>query len=101
MIATKFSVNPSNLAFVEDLYEKFLRDASSVSPDWRAYFGQIANAEGRLRKTQFVIGGLTEISAPVRRNGRGVAKKFFVEILHEGEVRWVDGKLGGNHRVTI
>jgi 2-oxoglutarate dehydrogenase E1 component len=53
MIATEFSVNPANLAFVEDLYEKFLRDASSVSPEWRAYFGQIANGELRFPQPHF------------------------------------------------
>src|SRR6185503_5892616 len=39
--------------FVEDLYEKFLRDASSVSPEWRAYFGQIANGELRFPQPHF------------------------------------------------
>src|SRR2546423_9484586 len=53
MTATEFSVNPANLAFVEDLYEKFLRDASSVTPEWRAYFGQIANGELRFPQPHF------------------------------------------------
>jgi 2-oxoglutarate dehydrogenase E1 component len=53
MTATDFTVNPANLAFVEDLYEKFLRDASSVSPDWREYFGQVANGELRFPQPHF------------------------------------------------
>src|SRR6185312_1352107 len=53
MTATEFAVNPANLAFVEELYEKFLRDASSVSPEWREYFGNIANGELRFPKPHF------------------------------------------------
>ncbi|WHZ23807.1 MAG: 2-oxoglutarate dehydrogenase E1 component [Nitrospira sp.] len=30
--------NPANCAFVEELYDAFLRDASSVSTTWRGYF---------------------------------------------------------------
>jgi 2-oxoglutarate dehydrogenase E1 component len=53
MTATEFTVNPANLAFVEDLYEKFLRDASSVSPEWREYFGHVANGELRFPQPHF------------------------------------------------
>ncbi|HWC58165.1 MAG TPA: 2-oxoglutarate dehydrogenase E1 component, partial [Verrucomicrobiae bacterium] len=53
MTATEFTVNPANLAFVEELYEKFLRDASSVSPEWREYFGQVANGELRFPQPHF------------------------------------------------
>jgi len=53
MTATDFTVNPANLAFVEDLYEKFLRDASSVSPEWREYFGGVANGELRFPQPHF------------------------------------------------
>jgi 2-oxoglutarate dehydrogenase E1 component len=53
MIATECTVNPANLAFVEELYEKFLRDASSVSPEWREYFSQIANGELRFPQPHF------------------------------------------------
>src|SRR6185312_4497494 len=45
--------NPANLAFVEDLYEKFLRDASSVAPEWREYFGRVANGELRFPQPRF------------------------------------------------
>src|SRR6185503_19471517 len=53
MTASEIAVNPANLAFVEDLYEKFLRDASSVSPEWREYFGHIANGELRFPQPHF------------------------------------------------
>lgn len=43
----------ANLAFVEALYEDFLRDPSSVSPDWQKYFSQIADGEFRFPKPRF------------------------------------------------
>ena len=52
MTAIDTTVNPANLAFVEDLYEKFLRDASSVDAEWREYFSQIANGELKFQQTQ-------------------------------------------------
>ena len=53
MTAIESSLNPANLAFVEDLYEKFLRDASSVSPEWREYFSRVANGELRFPQPRF------------------------------------------------
>jgi 2-oxoglutarate dehydrogenase E1 component len=53
MTALETIVNPSNLAFVEELYEKFLRDASSVGPEWREYFSQVANGELRFPQPRF------------------------------------------------
>ena len=43
----------ANLAFVEALYEDFLRDPSSVSPDWQKYFSEIADGEFRFPKPRF------------------------------------------------
>src|SRR5690242_11147881 len=53
MTATDLIVNPANLAFVEELYEKFLRDASTVAPEWREYFSHIANGELRFPQPHF------------------------------------------------
>src|SRR5579864_8088702 len=53
MTAIKSNVNPANLPFVEELYEKFLRDASSVSTEWREYFSQVADGELQLQKPRF------------------------------------------------
>jgi 2-oxoglutarate dehydrogenase E1 component len=53
MTASQSSVNPANLPFVEELYEKFLRDTCSVSPEWREYFSQVANGELRFPKPHF------------------------------------------------
>jgi len=43
----------ANLAFVEALYEDYLRDPSSVSPDWQRYFADIADGEFRFPKPRF------------------------------------------------
>jgi 2-oxoglutarate dehydrogenase E1 component len=53
MTAAETNVNPSNLAFVENLYEQFLRDASSVSPEWRDYFTRLANGDLKSPPTRF------------------------------------------------
>ena len=34
-------VNPSNLAFVEELYERFLSDPESLGPEWQRYFAAL------------------------------------------------------------
>src|SRR5690349_6838428 len=42
--------NSLNLNFIEGLYAQYLRDAGSVSADWRRYFRQLANGgHGPLR----------------------------------------------------
>jgi 2-oxoglutarate dehydrogenase E1 component len=41
----------SNLAFVEGLYEEFLRDPNSVSEDWRKYFREMWDGESARRVT--------------------------------------------------
>ncbi len=43
----------ANLAFVEGLYEDYLRDPASVPPDWRRYFAEIAEGEFRFPKPRF------------------------------------------------
>jgi 2-oxoglutarate dehydrogenase E1 component len=43
----------ANLAFVEGLYEDYLRDPASVSPDWRRYFADVAPGEVRVPKPRF------------------------------------------------
>src|SRR5436190_2135244 len=47
------SPGAANLAFVEGLYEQYLRDPSSVSDDWRDYFASIAESEFRFPKPRF------------------------------------------------
>jgi 2-oxoglutarate dehydrogenase complex dehydrogenase (E1) component-like enzyme len=32
------ALGPVNVAFAEAMYENYLRDASSVPPDWQRYF---------------------------------------------------------------
>ncbi len=45
--------NPSNLAFIESLYEGYLKDEQSVSEDWRAYFREVARGELRFPRPHF------------------------------------------------
>jgi 2-oxoglutarate dehydrogenase E1 component len=45
--------NPTNLAFVESLYEDYLQNHESVSPDWRAYFQGTVDGELRFPKPHF------------------------------------------------
>ncbi|HVV70195.1 MAG TPA: 2-oxoglutarate dehydrogenase E1 component, partial [Verrucomicrobiae bacterium] len=42
-----------NLAFVESLYEDYLREPASVSSDWQQYFSGIAESEFRFPKPRF------------------------------------------------
>src|SRR5215475_11850862 len=44
---------PGNLAFVESLYEDFVRDPSSVPADWQRYFSELGNGELRFPKLRF------------------------------------------------
>src|SRR5215468_4659549 len=44
---------PANLAFVESLYEDFVRDASSVPSDWQQYFSELGDGELRFPKPRF------------------------------------------------
>ncbi|HEV2392269.1 MAG TPA: 2-oxoglutarate dehydrogenase E1 component [Verrucomicrobiae bacterium] len=47
------AVGPGNLAFAEGLYEDYLRNPSSVPPDWQDYFRNIAQGEFRFPKPRF------------------------------------------------
>ena len=44
---------PVNLAFVEGLYEDYLRDPSSVPSDWQKYFADLGDGELRFPKPCF------------------------------------------------
>src|SRR5947209_1984989 len=44
---------PGNLAFVEGLYEDYVRDPSSVPAVWQRYFAQLGNGELRFPKPRF------------------------------------------------
>ena len=43
----------ANLAFVEGLYEDYLRDPQSGPLDWRRYFAEVAEGEFRFPKPRF------------------------------------------------
>lgn len=42
-----------NLAYVEAMYEEYLRDPASVSADWQSYFSSFADREFRFPKPRF------------------------------------------------
>jgi 2-oxoglutarate dehydrogenase E1 component len=44
---------PMNLAFVEGLYDDFLREPSSVAEDWQQYFAAIGDRELRFPRPRF------------------------------------------------
>jgi 2-oxoglutarate dehydrogenase E1 component len=62
-----------NLAFVEGLYEDYLRDPSSVSADWRDYFQQLRNGDqpSRLRP-DFPTTSIFNPAVSLPRSGRAV-----------------------------
>ena len=33
-------IDPSNIDFIEELYQDYLRDPDSVSPEWKKYFAE-------------------------------------------------------------
>jgi 2-oxoglutarate dehydrogenase E1 component len=43
----------ANLAYVEGLYEEYLRDPGAVPPDWRSYFTDFADREVRFPQPRF------------------------------------------------
>ena len=41
------SINPDNLSILEELYERYERSPEAVSPEWRAFFGELHTQEKR------------------------------------------------------
>ena len=41
-----FEIDPSNIDFIEELYQDYLNDPASVSPEWKRYFETSAPARG-------------------------------------------------------
>jgi len=56
MTDTDASIDSSNLAYIEALYETYLHDRSAVSPEWAEYFAAQGNGSGEIvwrRQPQF------------------------------------------------
>jgi 2-oxoglutarate dehydrogenase E1 component len=71
--ATVHTQSLSNVGFVEELYERFLKDPDSVAPEWRNFFAE---------------GGLAELSGPVRPFSPTVApRSLFSPAARATEVR--------------
>jgi 2-oxoglutarate dehydrogenase E1 component len=45
------ALSGGNAAFIEELYEQFLRDPKGVEPAWAAYFSQLAGGTGEVAHT--------------------------------------------------
>lgn len=61
--------NPSNLAFVEGLYEDYLKDPQSVSPEWRSYFEREVGAHHGSLGPSFSAYSIFNPPAPRAVNG--------------------------------
>lgn len=57
-----------NAAFIEDLYESWLRDPASVSPEWQRYFDGFKGRDDRSHTD-----AIARIDAAQKRNGRAAA----------------------------
>ena len=51
----------SNIPFIEELYEHYLADANSVSPEWRAYFDELRGNSADVAHTP-VIASFVELA---------------------------------------
>ncbi|HEY0179487.1 MAG TPA: 2-oxoglutarate dehydrogenase E1 component, partial [Dokdonella sp.] len=59
-------ISGGNAAFIEDLYERYLRDPASVAPEWRGYFDTLKGREaGDVPHTD----AIERIALAQRRNG--------------------------------
>ena len=69
------ALGTQNIAFVEELYESYLRDPASVSADWRDYFSSLGPApRGVSFGPSFAVRGVFDGGAPpARANGHAVS----------------------------
>ncbi len=70
----------TNLAFVEQLYARYLDDPSSVDATWRDYFAAMATEDGDLRSARTAVDGpsfaASSIFNPPGSGGGGFASSF-------------------------
>ncbi|HVU00761.1 MAG TPA: 2-oxoglutarate dehydrogenase E1 component, partial [Polyangiaceae bacterium] len=64
-------LDSDNIAFLEEMYAEYLRDASSVPPDFRDYFASLGNVRTRVGPS-FAARSLFNPGAPIA-NGNGSA----------------------------
>src|ERR1700730_4170246 len=64
------ALSGANAAFIEDLYEQFLKDASAVPPAWAAYFKRLqGGAGGEIAHTPIRERLLARLQSPPARGG--------------------------------
>src|SRR4051812_34034437 len=85
MSEQKYLPSSMSLSFVEALYEDYLRDPSSVSADWRAYFEGFSAGNGAPKNQQVAPSFQPRsIFNPASPNGNGShLKEATSEILQE------------------
>jgi 2-oxoglutarate dehydrogenase E1 component len=73
---TKSLPSAANAAYVEGLYEDYLRDPASVPEDWQEYFGDLAVNELRFPKPRFgpSFRPSSIFNPPVAPRGRGSSR---------------------------
>lgn len=84
-MSEKLLPDSQSVSFIEALYEDYLRDAQSVSPDWRDYFHRLFDGNG-LSKTQSLTPSFKPWSLfnPPGVSGNGnVAEKATEAVLQE------------------
>src|SRR5262245_40116604 len=66
-----------SLSFVEGLFQDYLRDPNSVSPDWRKYFQAISDGNGssRLQKFAPTVASWSVFNPPSHANGANVEER--------------------------
>lgn len=77
--------NSLNVGFIEELYAQYLKDPSSVSADWRRYFGALSNGNGHGRAAPPRSGPSfrpSSIFNPSNRTERDGASLRELEIAH-------------------
>src|ERR1051326_3418142 len=85
-----------SLGFVEALFEEYLRDPNSVSPDWRKYFQGISDGNGSTRPAKFAptLPSWSVFNPPSHGNGAGtdertdaVLQERVDQLIHNYRVR--------------
>src|SRR5271168_5617285 len=67
------ALSGGNAAFIEELYDEFLRDPSSLEPAWREYFQGLAGSGGEIAHGPVREGLIARLNSPQRSAGQGSA----------------------------
>src|SRR5271163_205664 len=65
------ALSGGNAAFIEELYEEFLRDPSSLDPKWRDYFKGLQGSGGEIAHGPVREGLIARLNSPLRAPAQG------------------------------